>query len=143
MSWTKESMAPHQEGATARTTGDIVLIVPTDFLNGVLRLSMHYEIKAPEYANRVSLVKMQPGWRHDEPRDQAEIVAHDLIINNLTLALQYFAYVRHWLEIENGCAPPQTFADYCATQIAEDDPLSVVASVIANTTKGGTQPKAN
>ncbi len=94
---------------------ELVVIVPTDYLHGAVRLSMPYEIAEGNRANHIGDLRIiscyQDGTAREGPQPIG-IVSKIEIVENLALALKYFAYTRE--SLESGLKTvPIDFVEFC------------------------------
>ena len=101
---------PEKGVASEKGRGKIIVIVPTVYMNGSLRLSLEYAINDnPRYSNHVGLVEVTPYYqKQGETSDSISIVPNKDIRGNLNIALEYFEFVREYLE-ENKTDPPSFY----------------------------------
>jgi len=113
MAPTKQAeMLPYQETCK----GKISLIVRTCHLKSAVRMSMEYAINGPNFVNHCGDVKITKCYYDGKPWPSNpevgldDLVATEEVVENLALALAYFATVR--TELRENNEVPSNFEEF-------------------------------
>ncbi len=91
----------------------IALMVPTNHLNGGLKMEMDYTIYGTGYANNCTTVTITPWYQNqDEPAKSVAFAPTGEVVTEMKKAIDYFAYVR--LHLQHEKTHPASFGEWVA-----------------------------
>ena len=110
-------MRPTYSHRMSTQKGIIEIVVPTNYLNGYLKIIIEYEIMPLGQSNRVNERILTTYIQYlDDPERACPVAGcfDSTVIGEITNALRYAEFVNRWLSKENKKTPPSSYEEWQA-----------------------------